>query len=102
MFELIISEYYDLEMNLLPFGEAECPQCRSKIFEKPKNLQTMVNLAEKLSKNFPFVRVDFYNINGVIYFGELTFSPGNGFDYNRLHSTNVMFGNMLHLDRIQK
>ena len=48
-------------------------------FDKPKNLQTMVNLAERLSKNFPFVRVDFYNINGVIYFGELTFYPSSGY-----------------------
>ena len=39
----------------------------------------MVELAEKLSEPFPFVRVDFYNINGVIYFGELTFYPGSGY-----------------------
>lgn len=73
------ANYYDLEMNLLPFGEAEFPRCPNKKFDKPKNLQTMVNLAERLSKNFPFVRVDFYNINGVIYFGELTFYPSSGY-----------------------
>ena len=39
----------------------------------------MVRLAEILSKDIPFLRVDFYNINGKIYFGELTFFPYSGF-----------------------
>ena len=42
---------------------------------KPKNLNKMIEIAEKLSKNFPFVRVDFYNDNGKIIFGEMTFTP---------------------------
>lgn len=46
--------------------------------EKPKNFQEMVDLAEKLAKPFPFVRVDLYNINGKIYFGEMTFTPAKG------------------------
>lgn len=46
--------------------------------EKPKNYQEMVELAEKLAKPFPFVRVDLYNINGKIYFGEMTFTPAKG------------------------
>lgn len=73
------ANYYDLEMNLLPFGEGECPPNPNKIFEKPRNLQLMIDLAEQLSMEFPFVRVDFYNINGKIYFGELTFYPGSGY-----------------------
>ena len=39
----------------------------------------MVKIAEDLSKEFEFVRVDLYNANGKIYFGELTFSPAAGF-----------------------
>lgn len=39
----------------------------------------MKELAEKLSKNLPFVRVDFYSVNEKIYFGELTFFPDSGF-----------------------
>ena len=38
----------------------------------------MVVLAEKLAKNFPFVRVDLYNIEGKIYFSEMTFTPAKG------------------------
>lgn len=40
----------------------------------------MIKLAEKLSQEIPFVRVDFYEVKGKIYFGELTFFPGCGFE----------------------
>ena len=46
--------------------------------EKPKNFSKMVELAEKLAKKFPFVRVDLYNIEGKIYFSEMTFTPAKG------------------------
>lgn len=49
-----------------------------KDFDKPKNLEKMNELARKLSEDFHFVRVDFYNIDGRIVFGELTFTPGGG------------------------
>lgn len=42
---------------------------------RPKNLEEMVKIAAILSEGIPFVRVDLYNINGKIYFGELTFTP---------------------------
>ena len=40
----------------------------------------MITLAEKLSSQFPFVRVDFYYVNNKIYFGELTLTPNNGME----------------------
>ena len=49
-------------------------------FEKPPTFQSMLQIAEKLAKPFPLVRVDFYDIDGKIYVGELTFSPGGGFN----------------------
>ena len=51
--------------------------------ERPKNLGKMFEFAEMLSKNIPFVRVDFYEANGNLYFGELTFYPSAGFDNTR-------------------
>lgn len=48
-------------------------------YPKPKNLDVMLEVACRLSKNFPFVRVDLYNIEGKIYFGELTFYPWTGY-----------------------
>ncbi len=48
-------------------------------FPKPKNFEQMISVATKLSEEFPFVRVDLYNLNGKIYFGELTFYPWTGY-----------------------
>ena len=66
--------------------------------EKPKNYEKMVELAEILSKDFPHVRVDFYNIDGKIVFGELTFFNASGyvefepdqFDYDMGEQFNVI------------
>jgi len=46
--------------------------------KKPSNFEKMVEDAEKLASKFPFVRVDLYNINGKIYFSEMTFTPAKG------------------------
>ena len=46
--------------------------------ERPEHLEQMIEIARKLSVDFKFVRVDLYDINGRVYFGELTFSPTNG------------------------
>lgn len=73
------ANYYDLDWNLLPFGETVCPpQCGHQIF-KPGNFDEMLGLVKRLSDGFPFVRVDLYNVKGAIYFGELTFYPAAGF-----------------------
>lgn len=46
---------------------------------KPTNYLEMLEIAEKLSKDFPHVRVDLYNIDGKIFFGEMTFFHGSGY-----------------------
>ena len=50
----------------------------SKIIEKPVLLNEMLELSKKISEGIPFVRTDFYIINGNIYFGEITFFPASG------------------------
>lgn len=45
---------------------------------RPENFERMVDIAETLAQRFPFCRVDLYNIDGRIYFGEITFYPGGG------------------------
>lgn len=69
---------YDLDWNLLDL-KIKFPINAEHQIEKPVNLNEMIELAEKLSKNIPHVRVDFYNVRGKIYFGELTFFHGSGF-----------------------
>lgn len=50
-----------------------------EIIQKPKNYSRMLSIAQQLSSNFPHVRVDLYNVNGKIYFGEMTFYDGSGY-----------------------
>ena len=65
--------YYDLNWKRINY---ETKKWSSKVnVRKPKKLDEMINIAQILSKEFPFVRVDLYNDNGCIIFGELTFTP---------------------------
>ena len=73
------ANYYDAEGGLLPFGETMCPPDFDHKEKMPENLHQMITIAEKLSHNLPFLRVDLYNVNGMIYFGEMTFFPAGGF-----------------------
>ena len=73
------ANYYDKNCELLKFGEKVCPPDFTRKINIPENINKMIQLAEILSKGFPFVRVDFYDANGKIYFGELTFYPAAGF-----------------------
>ncbi|OJG77184.1 hypothetical protein RV10_GL002923 [Enterococcus pallens] len=52
---------------------------RGKEISKPFNLRKLIEVAEKLAEDFPFVRVDLFTENEKIYFGELTFFPNGGF-----------------------
>lgn len=67
-----------------------------KNIEKPKNLDLLLNLAEKLAAGFPHVRVDFYILNdGTIKFGEFTFTSFSGICDWRPKETNLMLGNLV-------
>ncbi len=73
------ANYYDVNLNIMPFGELDyLPDYKKKI-DLSSNIYRMIELAEKMSRNIPFVRIDFYNVNGKIYFGEITFYPASGF-----------------------
>ena len=72
------ANYYSREAELLPFGEVCCMPDFTRIFEKPKNFDKMIEIVESLAKGIPFVRIDLYNSNGNIYFGEITFFPAGG------------------------
>lgn len=72
------ANYYSVNGELLPVGEAAYPPDPKKEIVFPKNLEKMIELSGVLSKGYPFLRVDFYEVNGQIYFGELTFYPASG------------------------
>ena len=72
------ADYFDRLFNELDFtwgydhAEVKPP--------KPVNFDLMFRLADLLSKGLPEIRVDFYEVDGSVYFGELTFYDGSGFD----------------------
>ena len=71
---------YDLDWNPHPeFSVFNSDYLRGKILPRPQNLDQMIRVAEKLSKGFPELRVDLYNVQGKVYFGELTFTSQGGF-----------------------
>ncbi len=73
------ANYFNREGKLLPFGEENYPPDPNKKLKMPDALDEMITLAEKLSVEEIFVRVDFYYCNKKIYFGEMTYYPQAGF-----------------------
>ncbi len=80
--ELNLTYYhYDRKWkNRLPYDKTSL--FSDKNFPKPENYEEMIAAAETLSKPFPFVRIDFYRINGKVIIGEMTFTPADCIDPN--------------------
>lgn len=70
--------FYDMDWNNLSVV-SDCPGFDDAGMEKPKGFDEMVRVAEVLSADFPFVRVDLYYLRDQVYFGELTFYPWSGY-----------------------
>ena len=86
---------FDVQFNSLPF----CYGYRSndKKIEKPKGLSKMIEVAKILSANIPHVRIDLYDVNGKVYFGEITFFSGSGCEKFNPHKYDEIFGSWLEL-----
>lgn len=78
----------------------EYPTDSSRKIQKPKQLDEMLNLASVLSKDIPFIRTDFYSINGQTYFGELTFFPEDGFGRFEPECYAVFYGKKIKIRNI--
>lgn len=72
-------DIYDLDWKLMEFGRPNHPNS-GMIIPKPENFDKMIYYSEIISKDIPFLRVDFYEVKGQLYFGELTLYPGAGFE----------------------
>lgn len=68
---------FDLNFNALPFNKSTTYEDIDDGFPAPSNLEEMVKCAEILAGKLPFVRVDFYSIDGKTIFGEMTFYPSD-------------------------
>ncbi len=70
--------------------------------QKPYHLEQMIAIAKQLAKDFPFVRVDFFDTPGQLYLAELTFYPGGGWTPYYPASFDEKMGNMLDLTKYGK
>lgn len=86
---------YDLDWNLQNY-RVNYPNIFGKI-EKPKTLSRMIEYAAKLSKDFAFVRVDFYSVNNHVYFGEMTFTSQSGIGKWEDEKYNLHYGELIKL-----
>jgi hypothetical protein len=83
--------FYDIQWNRLPFTTLYPLSERN--LERPDNLDELLTVAAKLSKDFLHVRVDLYNPDGHVFFGELTFTHGNGFEPFYPDEWDILVGN---------
>lgn len=88
--------FADMDYKLLDIKRADYKSL-DKLPPKPKCFEEMKKLARKLSKNFPQVRVDLYEINGRPYFGELTFYTCGGMVNWKKHEYDERLGKMIKL-----
>ena len=88
---------YDKEFNLLDIKVAREHFEKNKV-SKPMNFDQMLEYAERLSEPFVFARVDLYNIEGKIYFGEITFYPGGCTQLFEPNEYELEVGSWINLD----
>lgn len=87
--------FYDTKWNRVYYQHQNLEQ--EKQIEKPKNFDLMIQLVNKLAKGFRHVRVDFYNLDGKVFFGEFTLYNQSGFDTEITYETDLKWGHLLNL-----
>jgi len=88
---------YDTDWNTFDIGWSCARQDFNNLDKKPVNLDEMLDYSRKLSKDFDFVRVDFYIVNDKLYLGELTFTPNGGIFGCRDYETSLYWGDMINI-----
>lgn len=92
--------FYDLEWKVMPLKRPNHKLDNS--IEKPHSFEKMIEFSKKLSSKNSFLRVDFYEINGNLYFGELTFYPASGFSKFEPEEWDLKLGKLIDLSLVNK
>lgn len=98
--------FYDTNWKLLPFiwctfKNAKPLWGNGRDIDRPILLKEMIDVAEKLSKGFDYVRVDLYSFENKVYFGEMTFTHGGGYEMFYPAEYDKIFGEKLKLNRLK-
>ncbi len=94
--ENLTHDFFDRDFNYMDLTYGELKHA-NPLPEKPKNYEKMIELAEKLAKPFPFVRIDFYEMGDSIYLGEMTFYPAGGLKPFFPNEWDTILGEKIHL-----
>lgn len=89
--------WYDMNWRIKNISRLDHPNNPNKLDRKPEHFEQMKEYASILSRDFHFVRVDFYEVDGTVYLGELTFTPATGFIKWTNPRIDRMFGDMIKL-----
>ena len=92
----LCEDFFDRDWNRLDLRRPKHGNSLAPI-EKPVKFAQMQALAAELSRDMPFLRVDFYEIGGCLYFGEMTFFPASGFEGFEPREWDSKLGNMVTL-----
>ena len=95
---------YDLDWNFHPEYSNSIPHyvLSSEILPRPQSLDKMLEAAGRLSKGFPELRVDLYEVDGKPYFGEMTFTSSAGLnDFYSQEFLNIL-GDLVNLDKVKR
>ena len=92
--------FYDTKWNKMDLFHEENPIYQDEL-KQPSNFNEMVDLARKLADRFPFVRVDFYSIDGQTIFGEMTFYPSDARKDFHPVEYNTILGNYIKLPELK-
>ncbi len=97
-----VQDFYDPEWNRMSICQISSGLPNSeKGFARPSVLDEMLRLSEILSQGILHIRVDWYIVNDVLYFGELTFYDASGFDDFEPDEWNKTLGDWIDLSKIQ-
>lgn len=90
-------DFYNKDWNHQPFHEPKQYPFADKEPQKPQNYDQMWCAARKLADGHPFVRIDFYEANGKVFFGEITFYPTSGIGGFAPENYDEIFGQYIQL-----
>lgn len=90
-----IFKFFDLSWKWLPYVRSDRYADENDLPKRPKGLDKMIDIAGLLSRDFYFARVDLYDVNGHVYFGEITLHPASGFDYLIIETADHLLGRKL-------
>lgn len=90
-------DFYDREWNKTSISQGSFGKVSDVIIERPALLDEMVRLSEILAENIPHVRIDWYIVENQLYFGEITFFDGSGFDSWDRYEDDLLMGSWITL-----